>query len=196
MSEQIPNDLRELMAELTEADSQRLTPPDLVWEGIVSSLETPETPAVADNVSFLRRRAPLVLAAAAAILVVALVSTAVFTTSGSTSTVVATTTITDDGLPVTGAASAEARIVEQDGQLQLEIDVDELPEADGFYEVWLIDTNVEGMFSLGTISGAGTLEVPAGVDPADYPVVDISIEPVDGDPTHSGQSVLRGVLNT
>jgi anti-sigma-K factor RskA len=194
MSEQIPSDLRALMSELTEEDSARLTPPSLVWAGIASTLEVS---AVPDNVSFLRRRGPMVLAAAAAVLVLALVSTAAITAGDSTSSaVVATTIITDEGLPVTGAAPAEARIVERDGQLQLELDVADLPEADGFYEVWLIDTNVEGMFSLGTINGEGTLDVPAGVNPADYPVVDISIEPVDGDPTHSGQSVLRGVLST
>ena len=194
MSEQIPSDLRALMSELTEEDSERVRPPSLVWDGIASTLEVS---AVPDNVSFLRRRGPMVLAAAAAVLVLALVSTAAITAGDSTSSaVVATTIITDEGLPVTGAAPAEARIVERDGQLQLELDVADLPEADGFYEVWLIDTNVEGMFSLGTINGEGTLDVPAGVNPADYPVVDISIEPVDGDPTHSGQSVLRGVLST
>ena len=38
------------------------------------------------------------------------------------------------------------------------------------------------------------LPLPAGVSLADYPVVDISAEPYDGDPTHSTDSVVRGTL--
>jgi len=30
---------------------------------------------------------------------------------------------------------------------------------------------------------------------ADYPLVDISIEPYDGNPTHSGDSIVRGQLD-
>jgi hypothetical protein len=41
---------------------------------------------------------------------------------------------------------------------------------------------------------AGTFVVPADLDPDTYTVVDISIEPRDGDEAHSGRSVLRGEL--
>ena len=40
----------------------------------------------------------------------------------------------------------------------------------------------------------GPLDVPAGYDPSAYFVVDISIEPRDGDAGHSGRSILRGPL--
>jgi hypothetical protein len=43
-------------------------------------------------------------------------------------------------------------------------------------------------------SGLGRLTVPEGVRPGDYPEVDVSLEPDDGDPAHSGDSVLRGEL--
>ena len=38
--------------------------------------------------------------------------------------------------------------------------------------------------------------VPAGVNLTDYPVVDVSLEPLDGNPAHSGTSVLRGTLQS
>jgi hypothetical protein len=34
------------------------------------------------------------------------------------------------------------------------------------------------------------------VDVGEYPVVDVSIEPTDGDPAHSGNSVVRGTLSS
>ena len=54
------------------------------------------------------------------------------------------------------------------------------------------------MISLGTIgSGAQTVTfpVPAGIDPEVFSLVDISDEPIDGDPTHSKVSILRGELS-
>ena len=46
------------------------------------------------------------------------------------------------------------------------------------------------------VQGGGevSLEVPSGVDLTEYPVVDVSVEPLDGDPSHSGVSVVRGRL--
>ena len=41
----------------------------------------------------------------------------------------------------------------------------------------------------------GTYAVPAELDPDTYSVVDISIEPRDGDDAHSGRSILRGQLS-
>jgi len=49
---------------------------------------------------------------------------------------------------------------------------------------------------VGTL-GAGSsssFPLPPGVSLADYPVVDISLEAYDGDPTHSAISVARGTL--
>ena len=36
--------------------------------------------------------------------------------------------------------------------------------------------------------------IPAGVDVGDFPIVDVSLEPFDGDPTHSGDSIVRGQI--
>ena len=66
----------------------------------------------------------------------------------------------------------------------------------GDLEVWLIDPNVEGMVSLGFLASShAEFVIPEGYDPSAYPIVDISIEPRDGVPTHSGESITRGVLS-
>ena len=47
----------------------------------------------------------------------------------------------------------------------------------------------------GLLEGSeGTFPLPAGVDLSEYSVVDVSREPSDGDPAHSGDSIVRGAL--
>jgi hypothetical protein len=68
---------------------------------------------------------------------------------------------------------------------------------DGFYEVWLLEPAVERMVQVGVVrAGTTTLDLPEGIDLAEYPIVDVSVEPLDGVPTHSGVSVARGVLES
>ncbi|MFJ4036505.1 anti-sigma factor [Microbacterium sp. NPDC090007] len=65
----------------------------------------------------------------------------------------------------------------------------------GYHEVWLITADATRLVSLGILDGdAGTFPIPAGVDLGRYSLVDISDEPVNGDPTHSGDSIVRGQL--
>jgi hypothetical protein len=68
---------------------------------------------------------------------------------------------------------------------------------EGFYEVWLLDEQNAGLIALGSL-GPGeqqaTFPVPDGVDLETFTAVDISDEPLDGDPTHSTVTVLRGTL--
>lgn len=40
------------------------------------------------------------------------------------------------------------------------------------------------------------LNLPDGLDLAEFPIVDISLEQFDGDPTHSGDTIIRGILST
>ena len=86
------------------------------------------------------------------------------------------------------------QIVEEDGERRLELQVDGLPAGDGFYEVWLLRPDLEGLQPLGTTDGRGDFIVPDELDLSTYLVVDVSREPLDGNPAHSGQSVLRGEL--
>ena len=94
------------------------------------------------------------------------------------------------------SASGEVVLADGQGQRSLVVDTAGLPSADGFYEVWLLDPEQGRMVALGVLddTGQGRLPVPDGVRVADYPAVDVSLEPDDGDPAHSGDSVLRGEL--
>lgn len=89
------------------------------------------------------------------------------------------------------------------GQAHLEghdlvVRVDGLSPVQGeFYELWLLDVeggHVDDLVSLGTIDSGGTFHIADGIDLSKFSVVDISIEPDDGNPAHSGDSILRGQL--
>jgi anti-sigma-K factor RskA len=64
-----------------------------------------------------------------------------------------------------------------------------------FYELWLLGDDGE-LVSLGSVrvpdSGSATLDVELPVDPEQFRFLDVSREPADGKPSHSGDSVLRG----
>jgi anti-sigma-K factor RskA len=69
-------------------------------------------------------------------------------------------------------------------------------EAHGYQEVWLIKPDLSGLVSLGVMeSTTGTFAIPPGLNLADYPIVDVSDEPLDGKPAHSGVSIVRGKLD-
>ena len=159
---------------------------------------SPPTPIQRAGTHELARDRNRFMAVAAAV-VVAILGAGLFAAlTANSGAVVAEAAIVADELPVQGADPGVARIVERDGEFRLELDLD--PEqletlGDGFVEVWLIDTDVVGMHSLGIVEGQTSFPLPDGLDPEDFPVVDLSIEPIDGDPTHSGASILRGVLD-
>ncbi|WP_199423049.1 anti-sigma factor [Actinotalea solisilvae] len=114
--------------------------------------------------------------------------------AGAEAEVVAEATL--DPLPgweATGEAVVE---VAADGSRVLVLTVDEQDGDDGFREVWLIDREVTRLVSLGVLTGSeGRFTVPDGLDLDDFAVVDVSEEPFDGDPAHSGDSIVRGVLD-
>jgi hypothetical protein len=71
------------------------------------------------------------------------------------------------------------------------------PQQGAFYELWLLDLDggeVRDLRSLGRVDAGGSFEVPDDVDLDRFDVVDVSLEPDDGNPDHSGDSVLRGDL--
>lgn len=91
--------------------------------------------------------------------------------------------------------TGRARLRTDDGRRVLEVDVSGLPAGAGLREVWLLDPGATRLVSLGLLDGGrGVFTLPAAVDVADLSVVDVSIEPADGNPAHSGDSVVRGVL--
>jgi len=69
-----------------------------------------------------------------------------------------------------------------------------LPKPSGSYQVWLYDSVVRAE-SLGTFAGAsGRLRVQLPADARRYRFLDVSLEPADANPNHSGDSVLRAPL--
>ncbi len=104
--------------------------------------------------------------------------------------------VSSDGLPgaPVGLASV-ARFTEKNSARTLILDTSDVPVPRGEYlELWLIDSNVDKMVSLGAARPDGRYSIPAGINLADYPVVNVSAEPLDGNPKHSGASLLRGIV--
>ncbi|MGB0120645.1 MAG: anti-sigma factor [Solirubrobacterales bacterium] len=68
-----------------------------------------------------------------------------------------------------------------------------------FYELWLLGQDNE-LVALGTFrvepDGSSNIQVPLPVDPDKYKYFDVSIQADNGDPNHSGRSVLRGVTRS
>lgn len=93
-------------------------------------------------------------------------------------------------------ASGRATVEESsDGVRSIVVDVDGTAPDDAVREVWLIRPDASGLVSLGLMDGSSTrFALPADIDLAEYPIVDVSAEPLDGRPAHSGDSIVRGEL--
>lgn len=99
--------------------------------------------------------------------------------------------------PLASYSDTGSAVVDQlpDGRRELVVTASS-DAAQGYREVWLLAPDAKSMVSLGTMEGTEAhFELPAGLDLSRYPVVDISDEPYDGDPAHSGDSILRGQLD-
>jgi hypothetical protein len=135
-----------------------------------------------------RNGTPWLLAAAAALVVV--VAGGVWFSRAQEPTVLASAELELLG----DSGSGQAQLIDDDGTLQLRVDTADLADPDGFVEVWVIDEEVSKLVSLGPQRPDGLYDLPEGLDPEAFPIVDLSFEPLDGDPQHSGDSVLRGQL--
>jgi anti-sigma-K factor RskA len=194
-------ELRQLGQRLQPRDVTWEEPPARLWDRIAAATREPEpaageteappsVPAPTPITSAPRRRRAWLagaLAAAAALIV------AVFVTMIRQDDQNVVAEVALDQLE--GGGSGRAELIEgRDGRLLLRVDTEGLEPGDGYLELWMIDPSVTRLVSLGPLRAGGVYDVPAGVTPADFPIVDISAEPVDGDPTHSGRSLLRGQL--
>ncbi|MEV7243016.1 anti-sigma factor [Streptomyces sp. NPDC093248] len=76
----------------------------------------------------------------------------------------------------------------------LTIQVKGLPTTSGYFEVWLMDRSHTNLVSMGVLDpdGKATLPVPENIDLREYSVVDVSVQPYNGKPDHSGKSIVRG----
>ena len=79
---------------------------------------------------------------------------------------------------------------------ELQVSVTGLDAQTGFYELWLINSDGQRMVSLGVLDPrqAGTFQIPADLTSQGYLIVDVSLEPNDGNPVHSRDSIVRGTL--
>ncbi|MET1036223.1 MAG: anti-sigma factor [Arthrobacter sp.] len=194
------------------AGEELVPPPSAVWDRIEAELGEELRPAAAgtpaapaSGVVPLERRAPRghwprrIAFAAAASFALGVAATAGVVSllnrdagdDAPRADVVQTASL--EPLPGWDAAGA-ARVESVEGQLRLVVDLPE-SDVDGYREVWLLDREVTSLLSLGTMSGSeASFVLPAGLDLDKYAVVDVSSEPFDGDPAHSGDSIARGEL--
>lgn len=198
--------LEAILRDLDQKDLELLETPDQVWDGIETTLGIgKDTSATVVPLPSRKWTGRHVLVAAAALIAVVIGVGIFLSSNDDTGEILATATLAYD--PVSfdslgNAASGDAALVSHDDRLTIEIVDSRLPDpgegAD--LEVWLIQPDDEGnvvdLVSLGVVDPdePSVLEIPSSHDPGVYYVVDISVEPRDGDASHSGRTILRGPL--
>ena len=98
--------------------------------------------------------------------------------------------------PLASYTASGKALVEKlpNGTRQLVVQLSDGPIS-GFREVWVISPDLSKLVSLGVLDGEpGVFAIPEGLDLAQYPIVDVSNEPFDGNPAHSSDSIARGEL--
>ena len=99
------------------------------------------------------------------------------------------------------ATSGTADILEADGvrTVLIEVTKPSRPAAAEYLEAWLMDTDGNRLYSLGALTREpddtrlhGTFRLPPDLSLTAFTTVDVSAERFDGNPTHSGESLLRG----
>lgn len=199
-------------------EDELLTPPADLWSSIGDELglrreensvvdtggETPtagKTPADSGrpSPSAVRARRPrrlqrvgVALAACAALLGAAAGSTITWWVTRDDTTVSATDGRRLDSLQANSAGYA--RLTGGSGHRTLAITVKGLPRTSGYFEVWLMDRSHTKLVSMGVLGsdGRASLPVPSNIDLREYSVVDVSVQPYNGKPDHSGDSIVRG----
>jgi hypothetical protein len=189
----------------TLSDTELETPPDRVWARIADELDLTASsspvpvPSPANDPAVpvqTRRRMRGRWILAACLVLFAAVGVGVWGTIAAlrpTEIAAATLIAFPDHAGATGTADVEQA---RDGTLRLNVTLDGPSEEGAYREVWLIRSDATALISLGVLeSTSGMFTIPAGIDLADYTLVDISVEPLDGDPVHSGDSIVRGELH-
>lgn len=181
-------------------------PPPTVWQSIQTELHATSTPATVTSLDERRRRrrgglptAWLLAAASVLGVVLGVGGTTLAARIGaqpepSEVTVAAASLAPLDSPETQGVAS----LVDRDGALRLDLPAMDLDPGEGYLEVWLINRDLTRMISVGVIPGDATeLVLPISQQLIDegYVIVDISREPFDDQPAHSGETLVRGELS-
>ncbi|MFI8631755.1 anti-sigma factor domain-containing protein [Microbacterium sp. NPDC077663] len=202
----------------TRIGAELLTPPDRVWESIRSELDLPDgqagegtdsgpsaasavtadvSSAAARHVARRRRvsRRPVFFVTAGAAVAVVAIIAGVWMSGGIVPRAEVISEARLDGFPTWAGAQGEAMLERVDGHDRVVVDLTASLPDDGYREVWLLTSDASDLISLGVLDGdTGTFDIPDDVDLRRFTVVDISQETVDGDPAHSGDSIVRGTL--
>jgi len=197
--------LRALIRSLEPVDRVREQPPAALWASIESMLgrdldsrdpQSGSAETVGKVIPLRRQRRTVTFIGALAVAASAAIAIPLALSGRNDVTVLAAAPLSNEGLAAFDTTPAgSARLVTSHGHEYLEVAVQNVPERAGDHlELWLIDTKVQGMVSLGPYTGNHRYVVPSGVSPTRFPIVDVSLEPGDGVPTHSGVSVVRGTL--
>lgn len=183
-----------------------VAPPPEVWAGIQRELVASAPGAsssgtVVDLGERRRRRTgwlPLLAAACVGVLVGGGATFAAMNDDGTPSTGTPTVIASAALDPLEGStATGSVDVVQGPTGPQVVVDVSGLTkDENGFYEVWLLDKDAKKLIALGVLDDTdkGVFTMPPGVSMNDFPIVDVSLEPDDGDPNHSHNSVVRGQL--
>jgi anti-sigma-K factor RskA len=98
-------------------------------------------------------------------------------------------------------AGGQVQVEEQGENFQVELEVWKMPdlEKDEYYEMWYYAEDGDriscGTFRTGP-EGETTVNLAAPATARDYPEIEITREPDDGDPRTSGEEVLEGKLQS
>lgn len=139
-----------------------------------------------------RARFSVVLAACAALLGATAGSAVTWwVTRGAGETAAARTRALDSLRP---ASTGYASLRGAGAHRSLTVQVKGLPVTSGYFEVWLMDRSHTKLVSMGALDpdGKAVLPVPENIDLREYSVVDVSVQPYNGKPDHSGKSIVRG----
>jgi hypothetical protein len=95
-------------------------------------------------------------------------------------------------VPLGSAAGATGSASLTEGGKRLRLDVSGLPDPHGgAYQVWLYDSVIDAVSLVKVSDTKLTLDLKLPANASHYRYVDISREPADGNPNHSGESILR-----
>jgi anti-sigma-K factor RskA len=201
------------IAELSRQPEELVpVPADAIWRSIQGQLASQEPapartevaaepPPTPPSVRELRRRTPRPRSwflAAAAAAVGLIIGIGVMTVAVRDRVEVTSTTALEALPGHTGQGTAE--IVRDQGRPELKVQIDAPLTPDRYREVWLINTDGQRMYPIGVLPDDGKATYPLPPALAEqlqgFTIVDVSIEPYDGNPAHSRESQVRGTLPT
>ncbi len=181
-------------------------PPPTVWQSIQAELHAASAPATVTSLDERRRRprgglpTAWLLAAASVLGVVLGVGGTTLASRIGAEPDPSETTVASASLAPLDSAETQgvASLVDRDGGLRLDLPAMDLDPGEGYLEVWLINRDLTRMISVGVIpTDATEIVLPISQQLIDegYVIVDISREPFDDQPAHSGQTLVRGQLD-